>query len=669
MAALSALIREHNVSYYEHDAPTIPDADYDDLVRELRRLEEAHPALVEANSPTGAVGSAPSALFSEVQHRVPMMSLDNAMDESELRDWGERTAKRFGELGLDPSAIRYVCELKIDGLASSIRYENGVFVQAATRGNGRVGEDVTPNVAGVAAVPHSLHGAPEVIEVRGEIYLPLDAFAALNSTQEAAGGRLYANPRNTAAGSLRQKDPSITAGRGLAFWCYQLGEVVGGPELPTHSRALEWMAGLGLPTNPNTTVVSSLEEVYDFCSHWTEHRHDLGYEIDGIVVKVDDLAVQSALGVTAKAPRWAIAYKLPPEERSTVLNDIQISIGRTGKVTPFAVLEPVLVAGSTVSMATLHNEDQVQLKDVRPGDTVIVRKAGDVIPEVVGPVLALRPQGLEPWQFPSVCPCEHHAPLVRVEGESQHRCVLSSCPQQRLARICHFASRAAMDIDGLGEQQVQLFIELDLLSDVADIYALDFDVIRSQRGYQDTSVAKLRAAIEATKSRPLSNLLFGLNIFHVGASVAELLAGGLGSLDALMEASVEDIEAVEGVGPVIAASVVGFFADPVNRALVERLRSAGLNFTGPERSTLPQTLSGLAVVVTGTLEGYTRDEVAAAIKARGGKAPSSVSKKTTALVAGPDAGGSKLAKATELGVPVLDEAQFTHLLETGELPT
>ncbi len=669
VAALVEQLRAHNAAYYERDAPTIPDAEYDELVRELKRLEEAHPELVVADSPASAtVGGAPSGAFAEITHRVPMMSLDNAMDVGELRAWGDRTARKIESLGLDAGEIRYVCELKIDGLAMSIRYEHGEYVQAATRGNGRVGEDVTPNVAGIAAVPDRLLGAPEVIEARGEVYLPLAAFEALNASQIEAGKPTYANPRNTAAGSLRQKDASITAGRGLAFWSYQLGEVVGGPELATHSESLEWLRTLGLPVNPETKVVASLDEVYEFCTHWTEHRHDLEYEIDGIVIKIDSFAVQTALGFTSKAPRWAIAYKLPPEERTTILRDIQVSIGGKGKATPFAVLEPVVVAGSTVGLATLHNEDQVRLKDVRPGDTVIVRKAGDVIPEVVGPVLALRPADSVPWEFPEFCPCPHHTPLVRLEGEAKHQCVNIACPEQRWGRLSHFASRGAMDIDGLGEKQVQLFIELGLLENVADIYDLDFDRILQHPGYKETSVNNLRRAIEASKQRPLGNLLFGLTIPHLGSSGAETLAAGLGSLQNIMDATVDDIAAVEGIGPTIARSVVAFFEDAENRELVARLVAAGVNTVGPERSTLPQVLAGMAIVVTGGLEGFTRESVAAAIKARGGKSPGSVSKKTTAVVLGEDPGASKLTKATELGIPVLDEAQFVHLLETGELP-
>ena len=670
-------IRTHDRAYYEQDAPTIPDADYDALVRDLRTIEAEHPDLVTADSPTQTVRGAATTQFAPVEHRQRMMSLDNAMDLGELQDWGARTAKRLADLGLDGS-VRYVCELKIDGLAVSVRYEGGRFVQAATRGDGRTGEDVTANVARIDGVPEQLGpGAPEVLEARGEIYLPIDAFQALrrrteadNAQLEAAGRRtrpVPVNPRNAGAGSLRQKDPEVTAGRGLSWWCYQLGEVVGAEAPASHSGALEWLGSLGIPVNPQTQTFDDLDSVYRFCRHWVEHRHELPYEIDGVVVKVDDLAVQQALGTTAKAPRWAIAFKLPPEERTTILRDIQVSIGRTGKATPFAVLEPVFVGGSTVGLATLHNQDQVRHKDVRPGDTVIVRKAGDVIPEVVGPVLDLRPDGLPEWEFPTECPsCGH--PLVRAEGEAQHLCLNAACPQKRWATVSHFASRGAMDIDGLGEQQLASFLELGLIDDLADIYALDFDRIAELPGYQQASINNLRGAIEASKQRPLANLLFGLNIVHLGAAGAEALAAGLGSLDAIMGASTDDLAAVDGVGPVIARSVHDWFADAANRELIGRLVAAGVNTVGPERSVLPQTLAGKAVVVTGSVPGYSRDEAAEAIKSRGGKSPGSVSKKTFALVVGDEPGASKLTKATDLGVPVVAAEAFHHLLDTGELP-
>jgi DNA ligase (NAD+) len=669
----------HNDAYYGQDAPVIADAEYDALVAELRGLEAEHPDLLVPDSPTQQPGHAQRTPFAPVAHSVPMMSLDNAMNADDLRAWGSRTSDRLGAAGLD-SVVRYACELKIDGLAVSIRWEDGRFVRAATRGDGRTGEDVTANVEVIESVPKKLRGDfPPVVEARGEIYLPLVAFRELQERTEAenleavAAGRkprpVPVNPRNAGAGSLRQKDSTVTAGRGLAWWCYQLAPIEGLVMPESHSATMAWLDGMGLPVNPETRVVDTLEEVYAFCDQWTENRHTLPYEIDGIVIKVDDLAGQQALGFTSKAPRWAIAYKLPPEERTTRLLDIQVSVGRTGRATPFAVLDPVFVGGSTVSMATLHNEDQVIAKDVRPGDTVVVRKAGDVIPEVVGPVLAERPEGLEVWTFPQDCPtCGQ--PLVRPEGEAQHRCNNLECPARQLARIAHFASRGALDIEGLGEQQVALFIELGQLRDVADIFSLDFDVIGGLRGYGQRAISNLRNAIEASKSRPLANLLFGLNIVHLGPAGAELLVGEFGSLDRIRNASAEELAAVDGIGPVIAESVSQWFADPVNAALVDRLVAAGLS-TEETRSAgeeLKKTLEGRSVVVTGTLEGYSRTGAADAIKARGGKSPGSVSKTTYALVVGESPGASKLTKAESLGIPVLDAGQFEALLHTGDLP-
>lgn len=657
-----------NTEYYAGD-PTVSDADFDAAMRELADLEAAHPELAADDSPTNVVGAtSANATFAEVGHAVPMMSIDNAMSIDELRGWADRVRRRLDSAGVT-SPVHYSCELKIDGLAMSLRYENGRFVRAATRGNGRVGEDVTANVATISEIPHDLGGdAPEVLEVRGEVYLPVAVFNLLNEARDAAGEPRYANPRNTAAGSLRQKDATITRTRHLSFWCYQLGELVGAEHPPGHAAVLGWLGSFGFPVNPNTATFDSLDGVIDFVEHWVEHRHDLDYEIDGVVIKVDELAAQRALGATSKAPRWAIAYKLPPEERTTRLHDIQVSIGRTGAATPFAVLEPVLVAGSTVSMATLHNSDQVAAKDVRPGDLVIVRKAGDVIPEVVAPVLAERPVGTRPWVFPTLCPCPLGSTLVRPEGEAKHRCVNAECPFQRLARLAYFASRGALDIDGLGERQLQRFIDLGLLSDVADIYSLDFEAIAGLDGYQQRSVDNLAASIEASKDRPLERLLVGLNIVHLGPAGAELLARRSENLDAIVAAEEGELAAIDGIGPVIAASVAGFFAVEDNRNLVERLRVAGLNFEGTGEATLPQTLAGRSVVVTGTLEGFNREEAAAAIKERGGKSPGSVSKKTTAVVVGEDPGASKLTKAHDLGVPILDEPAFVALLATGELP-
>jgi DNA ligase (NAD+) len=662
---LRGLIAHHNQRYYEFDDPEVSDAEYDALLLELRALEEAHPDLVVPDSPTQRVQGWASATFSPVVHRVPMMSLDNAFDADELAAWGTRVTR-----GLGGAAAQFVCELKIDGLAINIRYERGRLVQAATRGDGQVGEDVSANVATIAVVPKRLAaGAPEVLEVRGEVYMPVAAFEELNRRQEEAGQRLFVNPRNSAAGSLRQKDPSITASRELAFWAYQPGEVVGGPALTTHHRTLEYLAELGLPVNPEIETLGSLDEVTAYCARWQEHRHDLGYEIDGVVIKVDDLAQREILGSTSKAPRWAIAYKFPPEERTTLLNDIMVSIGRTGRATPFAVLQPVFVGGSTVGLATLHNEDQVRAKDVRPGDTVIVRKAGDVIPEVVGPVLSLRPEGTDPWVFPTICPCPLRSTLVRIPGEADTRCVEAACPFQRDQRIIHFASRGAMDIEGLGERTVMLLSELGLVKDAADIYRLKAEDLLGHEGWGAVSVGNLLAAIEASKKRPLPRLLTALGIKHLGPAASEALARAFGTLDAVMAASEADLATTEGVGPVIATSIKQWFAEEGNRDMVERLRAAGVDFGQVVVSRQPQVLAGKAVVVTGTLEGFSREEAEAAIKDRGGKSPSSVSAKTSAVVVGREPGASKLTKAESLGVPILDEAGFVSLLETGELPT
>ena len=704
-AELRDLIAYHNQRYHTEDAPEIPDVEYDMLVRELQALEAADPSLVVADTPTAQVGGAPSTAFAPVTHAMPMMSLDNAFNREELDGWAARVAKGLdlepvtpdpGETvakteAADVSAedadaaaeaaeaaalaaarsapVGYVCELKIDGVACSLRYENGVLVQAATRGNGRVGEDITANVRGISVIPEQLEGKshPAVVEVRGEVYMPVPVFDQLNEAQEAAGLPRYANPRNTAAGSLRQKDPAVTKSRGLAFWSYQLGLVEGGPQLSGHAAALDWIGELGLPVNPERRLVETIDDVTAFTDHWLEHRHDLEYEIDGAVVKVDGLARQEALGATAKAPRWAIAVKFPPEERTTKLLDIQVSIGRTGKATPFAVLEPVFVGGSTVQMATLHNDDQVRLKDVHPGDTVIVRKAGDVIPEVLGPVLAERPKRLRRWKFPENCPA-CNTPLIRPEGEAHNFCQNPVCPAQRQGRIEHFTSRGGMDIEGMGESRVALFIERGFIADVGDIYSIDWEEVAKLDGFGQTSIDNLRSAIEASKERPLANLLVGLGIRHLGPAGAEVLAGSFGHMDAIAAATAEEMAAVDGVGPTIATSVAQYFTTPEAQDLVEKFRAAGVNLQGPEVTSMPQVLDGLSIVVSGTLEGYSRDGAADAIKSRGGKNPGSVSKKTTALVVGGDPGASKLTKAETLGVPILDEAGFEILLETGQLP-
>ena len=673
---LRSQIAHHNERYYADDSPEVSDADYDHLVREVARLEVEHPELAEAESPTRLVGAgALSAAFSPVVHRVPMTSLDNAMDGNELAAWGERVTR-----GLGGEVARFVCELKIDGLAMSLCYENGILVQAATRGDGRVGEDVTANVSTIAVVPKQLQvsPAPNVIEVRGEVYLPLDAFARLQAAKEAenvvriAAGRkpepVPVNPRNAGAGSLRQKDSTITAGRGLAFWSYQLGEVDGGLEFTSHHETLEYLQSIGFPVNPEIRLVDGLAAVIEFCEHWQEHRHTLPYEIDGVVIKVDSLAQREMLGFTSRAPRWAIAFKFPPEERTTILRDIMVSVGRTGRTTPFAVLEPVFVGGSTVGMATLHNQDQVAAKDVRPGDTVVVRKAGDVIPEVVGPVLSLRPAGSAPWEFPRFCPCPLRTELVRPDGEADTRCVEPTCPFQRDQRIIYFASRGAMDIEGLGDSTVIQLSEAGMVGDPGDIYSLTRDQLLTLDKWGETKADNLLAAIEGSKTRPLPKVLTALGCKGLGPSASDGLSRAFGTLDAVMNASEADLATTDGVGPTIAAAIVRWFAVPANRAFVEKLRVAGVEFGLVEVSRQPQILAGKAVVVTGSLEGYTRESAEVAIKDRGGKSPGSVSAKTFAVVVGTDPGAGKLTKAQDLGVPILDLAGFEHLLETGTIP-
>jgi DNA ligase (NAD+) len=680
---LRVQIEYHNDRYHRLDAPEIADAEYDALVRELRAIEADHPDLVVPESPTSTVGATPSALFAPVAHRVPMMSLDNAFSPEELQAWADRLAKQI------PEDTAFVCELKIDGLAISLTYRDGRFVRAATRGDGSTGEDVTANVATIADIPGRLDPSvgppPALIEVRGEVYMPVSAFEELNRRQSEAGDRLFVNPRNSAAGSLRQKDSSITASRDLSFWAYQVGELElvagsvgsGGSSRPgelaaTHADTLDWLGRAGFPVNPERSVVRGLPAVLDFCRRWEAGRHDLDYEIDGVVVKVDDLQLQRRLGATSRAPRWAIAYKFPPEERTTTLLRVAVSIGRTGKATPFAVLEPVFVGGSTVSLATLHNQDQVRRKDVRPGDTVVVRKAGDVIPEVVGPVLVKGRRRKKAWVFPTTCP-SCGAPLARLPDESDTFCTNLDCPGQRVQRIAHFASRSAMDIEGLGEQRVQLFVDQGLLNDVADLYSFTAETFDGLEGFAAISIANLLGAIDDSRARPLHRVLIGLGIRHLGQVGSIALARALGDIDAITAADEQTLAGVDGVGPVIAASVVSWLASDVNRSVVERLRAAGLTLVEPGRDTVsppsfPQTLAGRSVVVSGTLEGYSREEAEEAILARGGKSPGSVSKKTLALVVGESPGVSKVTKAEQLGVPVVDGTGFDSLLETGELP-
>ena len=674
---LRAAVAYHNDLYRGKDSPEISDAAFDEILRKLAELEAKYPELLDDASPTQIIGAG-ATTFDPVTHRVPMTSLDNAMDVAELQAWGERAAK-----GLNNVAMQFACELKIDGLALSIRYENGELVQAATRGDGKVGEDVTANVRTIAVIPKKLVASsgvvvPSVLEVRGEVYMSLSAFEKFrdakmreNEKRVSEGKKpenVPANPRNAGAGSLRQKNAQVTATRELSFWAYQLGEVVGAPNFATHSESLDYLRSLGFPINPEVKTLDSLSKVVEFCQQSEASRHKLNYEIDGVVVKLDSLAQREQLGFTSRAPRWAIAVKFAPEERNTILKEISVSIGRTGRATPFAVLEPVVLSGSTVSMATLHNREQVQLKDVRPGDTVVVRKAGDVIPEVVGPVLSLRPKNSKPWKFPTSCVCDLKSKLVQVEGEADTRCVEPECPFQRDQRIIHFASRGAMDIEGLGEKTVFALSDKNFVADIGDLYSLTLEKLLQLEGFAELSAMNLLKAIDDSKSRPLAKLLVGLGIKNLGPAAADSLARRFGSLDAIIAATPEQLSEIDGVGEVIATKITDWFAEKSHMTIIKKFRAAGVEFGNVAVNDAPQNLVGKAIVVTGTVEGFSREGAQEAITSRGGKSPGSVSAKTFALVVGDEPGASKLTKATELGIPIIDAVGFLKLLETGELP-
>jgi DNA ligase (NAD+) len=656
-------INAHNYRYHVLDDPEISDYDYDQLVNELKELEEEFPELITPDSPTQRVGATPEDLFAPVQHRVRMMSLDNVFSQEELEAWGKRVERTLGE------GARYVGELKIDGVAVALTYEHGVYVRGATRGDGEVGEDITANIRTVRAVPTKLRmkQPPPVLEVRGEIYLPIKAFEKLNDELLEREQRPFANPRNAAAGSLRQKDPKVTASRPLRLWCHGLG-VAEGQRFRAHSESLEWMRDGGLPVDPHIEIVDTLEEVHRYATGWQEHRHSIDYEIDGAVVKVDQIAYQEELGATSKAPRWAIAYKFPPEERTTRLENIFVHTGRTGVVTPFAGLDPVFVGGVTVRTATLHNEDEIKRKDVRPKDTVIVRRAGDVIPEVVGPVLSKRPKGSRAWKFPTKCP-SCGTTLVRPEGEAAWRCPNKrGCPSQGIEWLFAFASRGAMDIEHLGYKTGQLLMDKGWVEDPGDIYSITPELLEQLPGFKEKSIENLMSSIEASRDRPLWRLLVALNIRHVGSTVARVITQAFPSIDALLDASEEDIAAAEGVGPIIARSVAEWFADPDNRQLVEKLRKAGVRMEDPEPEAPAEgPLSGMTIVLTGGLEAMSRDDATAAAEAAGAKVTSSVSKKTDFVVAGEDP-GSKYDKAVQLGVEIVAEPDFLKRLRRKAKP-
>lgn len=692
-AELNRILNHAAYAYYALDNPELTDAEFDRLLIELQQLEAAYPELVTEDSYTQRVGGYVSEQFEPVQHAARMYSMDDAMNLEELDAWLSRTDEALGASPTNP--VAYTCELKIDGLGVALTYRDGQFVRAATRGDGSTGENVTANVLTISDVPRELalagleqvenRGLNQSIEVRGEVYMPKHSFIRLNEDADAAGKQPFANPRNAAAGSLRQKDPKITAHRDLETFIYAVADE--GP-LDIHSQweFLNWLRSCGFNVNPHARRCLSAQEVHDFCAQALEQRGDLNYDIDGVVVKVDSFASQEALGFTSRAPRWAIAFKFPPEEKQTVLREIRIQVGRTGVLTPVAEFDPVTVAGSTIARATLHNLDEIRRKNVREGDTIIVHKAGDVIPEVVGPVLSLRPADAVEFQMPTTCP-SCGSPVIQEEGEVAFRCVSIDCPAQAVERLIHWGSRKAMDIDGLGDELINRMVEEGVLSDVADFYdKLTEEVLASMptgRVY-DTDTAdhlsgdsipvghtiakKVMAKVEESKTRGLGRVLFGIGMRHVGANVAELLAQEFGSIQALATAPVEKIAEIPGIGPKIAESVHEFFSISENVAVIERLRQAGvmLEEEKPENE-LPQTLAGLTFVLTGTLEHFTRDEAGAQLKAMGAKVSGSVSKKTSFVVAG-EAAGSKLTKAESLGVPVLDEAALQQILETGQVP-
>ena len=646
----------HLYRYHVLDDPEISDAEYDELLNELRALEERFPELITQDSPSQRVGATPADLFAPVEHRTPMLSLDNAFSGEELEAWATRVERGVG------SGARFSCELKIDGIAVALTYERGVFTKGATRGDGRIGEDITANVRTVRNIPQRLEGKelPTYLEVRGEIYLPVKAFERLNEQLIADEKRPFANPRNGAAGSLRQKDPKISASRPLALIVHSFG-YADGIRFDSHSGFLDWCRDARLPVAPTSAVVDDVKGVVDYVARWGAARHSVAWEIDGVVVKVDQVRLQQELGATSHAPRWAIAYKFPPEERTAQLRKIDVHTGRTGKVTPFAVLEPVFVGGVTITYATLHNESEVARKDVREGDMVIVRRAGDVIPEVVGPVVAKRKKGARKWRFPSKCP-SCGTELVKADGEADHRCPNPACPSRNVEWLYSFASRGGLDIEGLGYMTGMALLDRGIVKDPADIFTLTAEDLGQLEGFAEKSIANLLASIERGKDRPLWRLLTALNIRHVGTHVAQVLANAFGSIDALLEASAQDIDDVEEIGPEIARSVHAWFADRANRRLIEKLRAAGVRMRDERKKPKgKQRLAGKTIVLTGGIESLSREEATAAAEAAGARVASSVSKKTDFVVVGENP-GTKAGKAEQLGVETIDEKEFLKRL-------
>jgi DNA ligase (NAD+) len=662
MTELINEIRDHQFKYYVLDEPTISDAQFDDLLKELQQLEDKNPELREADSPTQHVGGGFSTQFEQRDHIEKMMSLDNVFDVNELSTWFDRVEKEI-------SAPQYLCEVKVDGLAINLTYENGNLVRGLTRGNGTTGEDVTLNVKTIKNLPHLLQGKeiPALIEIRGEVFFPIAAFNELNESLEEAGKQLFANPRNGAAGSLRQKDPRVTASRPLSVVVHGVG-AKDGVSFQSQSGAYEQLKKLGLPTSDRFKVCRTRKEVEEFIQYYADHRHDVEHEIDGVVIKVDSLSQQQQLGFTSRAPKWAIAFKYPPEEVTTKLLDIKVSVGRTGRVTPFAFMEPVKVAGSTVTNATLHNAEEIVRKGVLIGDTVVIRKAGDVIPEVLGPVIEKRTGKEKAFVMPTQCPECGSELRAMSDGDVDIRCPnTQSCPAQLRERIYYIGSRAALDIDVLGYEAAVALLEARIITDESDLFDLtaqklaQSDFFRKKDGTQAANVDKLLAALDEAKTRPLWRTLVALSIRHVGPTAAQGLAAALGSIKAISEATAAELADVDGVGQIIADSIVDWFSIDWHTAIIAKWEAAGVRMVNEPSQAFPQTLAGLTFVVTGGLESFTRDGISETITAHGGKASSSVSKKTDYVLVGSDP-GSKLGKAQELGVPVIDEAKFKELL-------
>jgi DNA ligase (NAD+) len=662
IAELRRVIRDHEERYYVLADPQISDAEFDRLMSEVRALERAHPQLVTSDSPTQRVGGRPADGFATVDHATPMLSLDNAYSDDELSAYHDRIRRALGRTEDAAPDLAYVAELKIDGLSIALSYEDGLLVRGVTRGDGTRGEDVTGNVRTIRAIPLRLkHAAPGRIDVRGEVYLPRAAFDRVNQEREDADEPVFANPRNAAAGTMRNLDPSLVAKRGLSAFMYQLVEEEEGDARSSQVSALQRMRQLGLPVEPHWQRCVGIGEVIAYCRDWADRRQKLDFDTDGVVVKVDELALRARLGATSKFPRWAIAYKFPTQQATTRLLAIEVNVGRTGAITPYAVLDPVRLSGSTISMATLHNEQDIARRDIRPGDRVVIEKGGEVIPKVVGPILSERPPGTAPWEMPSTCPACGSA-LDKPADEVVWRCLNGGCPARIRRGLLHFASRRAMNIEGLGDSLVNQLVERRLVTDIADLYALEEGPLEALDRMGRRSARHLIEQISRSKHAEFWRVLYGLGIRHVGERVAQALATAFGSIDGLLASSVERMQAVRDVGPVAAASIRRHLDEPQNVALIARLRTAGVRLVADEAAPAgTQTLQGLTFVLTGTLVAMTRDEAERAIVERGGRVGATVSKKTSYVVAGTDP-GSKLTKAHALGIAVLDEGAFARLI-------